>query len=74
MNPDSFLKMLLAGSVILILLETLVIATCFGLWLYALVHCIRHRHDSVRLMWVLLVCFLGPLEGPAGSAAAGAVS
>jgi hypothetical protein len=61
MSIDQYLKMMVAGGLMIVALEFLFLATCFTVWLVALIHCIKHKHDSDRLMWVLLVCFLGPL-------------
>ncbi len=47
------ITLLLAGEIILGV-------TCFALWTAALVHVVRHKHDSDRLTWVLIVCLTGP--------------
>lgn len=32
-----------------------------GIWLYSLVHCIKHRHDKDRMLWVLITLLGGPI-------------
>jgi hypothetical protein len=61
MSVDDNLKMMVAGGILIVALELLLVLACFTVWLVGLIHCIQHKHDSDRLIWVLLVCFLGPL-------------
>lgn len=64
MTPTDYLTTVGAFGLLVILLELLVALGCFGFWLYALIHCIKNRHDADRLMWVI-VTFAG---GPVGAA------
>jgi hypothetical protein len=57
------LKTILGGG-LLLMLSSLVLAVVFlALWFGTLIHCIQHRHDKDRMMWVLICLLGGPIGG-----------
>lgn len=60
MAPE-LLKSFLAGSILMMLVGLLLAALTLGMWLAALVHCLKYRHDKDRIVWVLVTLFGGPL-------------
>ncbi len=61
MNIEDAIKAGMAGSLLFAAFMFLVVAVMLVSWFGALVHCIKHRHDKDRLMWVLIVLFGGPI-------------
>ncbi len=49
---------LFAGSIFLFLLFLALGVGYFVFWLLSLVHCIKHRHDKDRLMWIMIIIFV----------------
>ena len=61
MTLDDKMKMMGVFGILFIVVEFIVVFGGLGFWLYAVVHCIRNRHDSDRLMWVLITLGGGPI-------------
>jgi hypothetical protein len=55
---------MMAGGILLMLLTLAISVSFFGFWLVAIVHCIKHRREPDRLMWVLITFLGGPMFGP----------
>lgn len=51
----------IAGSLIFSAFMLLFMLGLIALWLVGLIHCIKHKHDNDRLMWVLIVLLGGPV-------------
>lgn len=63
MDPTQFYQSFLAGSVVMLLLSLLFSAACFGLFLAALIHCLKYKHDKDRLTWVIVIIFVPVIGG-----------
>ena len=62
MDPQQVLSGMLAGSILMMLVSLAFSAAWFGLFLAALIHCLKHKHDKDRLTWIIVVIFV-PLIG-----------
>jgi hypothetical protein len=63
MNPVDIVTAIWAAGLVMWLLMMLFLATFFGLFIGALVHCLKYKHDKDRLTWVIVVIAV-PLIGP----------
>src|SRR5687767_13566386 len=55
-----FSTMVAGGFLFVVVVAVLALAS-IGLWFCSVIHCISNRRDPDRLMWVLVVCFGGPI-------------
>ncbi|MEO7700321.1 MAG: PLDc N-terminal domain-containing protein [Opitutus sp.] len=61
MKLDDVFKVFLAGSILIELVVLALVCASLVAWLGALIHCIKHRHDKDRMLWVLIVLLGGPI-------------
>jgi len=61
MSPESLLQTYFVGSLLLMALGLLLLTAFMGVWIAGLVHCLKHRQDRDRIVWVIVTLFGGPL-------------
>lgn len=52
----------MAGGIVMVLMSLALSFVCFGIFISALIHCLKHKHDKDRLTWVIVIIFV-PLIG-----------
>ena len=62
MDPIKSLQTIAGIGIFMLLIGMLLAVAYFACWLTALVHCIKHRPDKDKMMWVLIIIFV-PLFG-----------
>lgn len=61
MSLESLLHTYFVGSLLLMALGLLLLTAFMGVWIAGLVHCLKHRQDRDRIVWVIVTLFGGPL-------------
>jgi alpha/beta superfamily hydrolase len=60
-NIEDYIKFIAAGSLFFGLFMIVFTLVAIALWIAAVVHCIKYRHDKDRLLWVIITAFGGPI-------------
>ncbi|WP_091058799.1 PLD nuclease N-terminal domain-containing protein [Opitutus sp. GAS368] len=61
MNSTDQLSGIMAGGIMMMLASVIFGIGMLGFWLFALIHCLTHRHDKDRIVWVLVTLLGGPI-------------